>query len=48
MDGLSTHDIAQRLVIADGTVKKTVSNVYAKLGVKSKIELMHLVLQYES
>ena len=48
MDGLSTHDIARRLVIADGTVKKTVSNVYAKLGVKSKIELMHLVLQYES
>lgn len=46
IDGLSTREIARKLFIADGTVKKTVSNIYAKLGVSSKIELIHQVLQY--
>ena len=46
IDGLSTREIARKLFIAEGTVKKTVSNIYAKLGVSSKIELIHQVLQY--
>ena len=46
LDGLSTRDIAAKLVIADGTVKKTVSNIYSKLGVKSRVELIRLMLHY--
>lgn len=47
LDGLSNREIAKKLVIAEGTVKKTISNIYAKLGVNSKYDLLHLVLQYK-
>jgi DNA-binding CsgD family transcriptional regulator len=46
VDGLSAREISQRLLIAEGTVKKTVSNIYSKLDVSSKVDLIHRVLQY--
>lgn len=47
VNGMCAREIAEKLVIAEGTVKKTVSNIYSKLGVSSKMELMRLLLQYK-
>ena len=38
--GLSNDQIAQRLVLAKGTVKKHVNNVYGKLGVRSRTQAL--------
>jgi LuxR family maltose regulon positive regulatory protein len=37
-DGLSNAEIAQRLVIAQGTVKRHINNIYGKLGVQSRTQ----------
>ena len=37
-DGLSNAEIADRLVIAQGTVKRHVNNIYGKLGVQSRTQ----------
>jgi ATP/maltotriose-dependent transcriptional regulator MalT len=36
--GCSNQDIAEKLVISNATVKRHISNVYAKLGVKSRTQ----------
>ena len=37
-DGLSNRQIAAKLVLAVTTVKKHASNIYGKLGVRSRTE----------
>jgi LuxR family maltose regulon positive regulatory protein len=37
-DGLSNAEIAKRLVIAQGTVKRHINNIYGKLGVQSRTQ----------
>jgi LuxR family maltose regulon positive regulatory protein len=37
-DGLSNRDIAAELIVAVTTVKKHASNIYGKLGVRSRTE----------
>jgi ATP/maltotriose-dependent transcriptional regulator MalT len=35
-DGVTNHDIAERLIIGEATVKRHLDNVYSKLGVSSR------------
>lgn len=44
-EGLSNRDIAQRLGIKEGTVKMHVSRVFAKMGVRSRAELLAKLLE---
>lgn len=37
-DGMSTHEIADQLVIAEGTVKRHLHNIYGKLGAASRTQ----------
>ena len=36
--GLSNRDIAQELVLATGTVKKHINNIFTKLNVRSRTQ----------
>ena len=38
VDGLSNRDIAQELVLATGTVKKHINNIFTKLNVRSRTQ----------
>ena len=38
VDGLSNRDIAQELVLATGTVKKHINNIFTKLSVRSRTQ----------
>ena len=40
--GCSNQDIAERLVISIPTVKRHISNIYAKLGVESRTQAVSL------
>ena len=40
IQGKSYKDTADRLYISEKTVSKHISNIYKKLGINSKIELM--------
>jgi len=41
--GSTNDEIAERLTIASGTVKKHLDNVYAKLGVSGRLQLSAFV-----
>ncbi len=40
IDGLSSKDISEKLGITDGTVKRITHNIYKKVGVTSRMELL--------
>lgn len=42
-NGCTNRYIAHKLIITEGTVKKTLHNAYKKLGIKSRMELIRLV-----
>ena len=44
-EGLSRVEIAERLFIADETVKRHTAGIYRKLGVHSRVELVKLLLK---
>jgi len=45
VDGLSNNEIAEKLVISLGTVKFHISNIFQKLGVNSRVEVVKLAIQ---
>lgn len=40
-EGLSNPEIAQKMVVADSTVKTHINNIYSKLDVKSRTQALH-------
>ena len=47
ISGMSNSEIAERLVLSFNTVKIHVSNVYKKVGVSGRVELMSAVRRFE-
>ena len=39
-DGLSNQEIADRLIIAEGTVKKHIHNIFGKLDVRRRTQVV--------
>ena len=46
-DGLTNREIAEKLVIALGTVKRHINNIYGKLGVRSRTQAIARARQIE-
>ncbi len=44
LEGLNNEEICQRLFIEEGTVKKHVHNIYSKLNVKNRIQLLKMLI----
>jgi ATP/maltotriose-dependent transcriptional regulator MalT len=36
--GMSNHEMAEKLVIAEGTLKRHIANLYQKLGVHNRAQ----------
>lgn len=47
-EGLSNRELAERLCIAIKTVENHLTSIYSKLEIKSRAQLMRLVLETES
>ena len=45
-EGLTNHDIAQRLVLSEHTVNRHVANILRKLGLKSRTAAATLAGRY--
>ncbi len=45
VDGLNNNEIAEKLVVSLGTVKFHISNIFQKLGVKSRVEAVKLAIE---
>lgn len=45
-EGLSNEEIAQALVVTQGTAKTHVHNIYSKLGINNRFQLLNLVRDY--
>ena len=46
--GMKNKEIAQALFISDETVKKHLNNVYRKMGVESRFELIAKIYNYKN
>ena len=46
IEGKSNNEIKEKLFISHHTVKNHLSNIYRKLDVKNRYELMHLFMKY--
>lgn len=42
-DGLSNQDIAEKLFISVNTARNHIYNIYRKMGIKNRYELINLV-----
>ena len=47
-EGMKNKEISQRLFISEETVKKHLNNVYRKMGVKSRVELIAKIYNYKN
>jgi DNA-binding CsgD family transcriptional regulator len=45
MSGSTNREIAARLNIAERTVKTHLTNIYNKIGIENKVQLMNAVLE---
>ena len=46
ISGLTNKEIADHLNIAERTIKTHITNIYNKLGVDNKIQLLHLLKDF--
>jgi len=46
-EGNSNKEIASKLSISEETVKRHLSNIYAKLGISSRLELATLTMRHD-
>jgi DNA-binding NarL/FixJ family response regulator len=44
-EGLNNNEIAEKLVISLGTVKFHISNIFHKLGVNSRVEVVKMAIE---
>jgi DNA-binding NarL/FixJ family response regulator len=44
--GISSTDVAEKLRISERTVEAHLNNIYKKMNVKNKIEMLNLVFSY--
>lgn len=45
--GLANNDVADRLCVVPNTVKYHLTNIYKRLGIKNRTQLMYLYLRRE-